>query len=121
MTNRGGIDNRQSPRFTVRMSAEVQYGGKLFTAITRDLSVGGVCLESDRLLPEGSALAVGLFLVIDDVEDASQPPLEMRGKVAWAAPGDEGQASTMGIRFEGVSAPQLAGLTRFLKMVPEQA
>lgn len=120
MTPKGGADNRKSPRFAVRMSAEVTFGGRVFTAVTRDLSVGGVCLESDRLLPEGDALQVGLFLVVDDVEDATQPPLEMRGKVAWTAPGEGEQPSTMGIRFEGVSAGQLAGLTRFLRMLPQE-
>ena len=56
--------------------------------------------------------------MVDDVEDATQPPLEVRGKVAWATPGDDGQPATMGIRFEAVSPGQLAGLTRFLKIVP---
>src|SRR4051812_19683128 len=114
-----GVDARQSRRFTVRLSAEVNHGGKVFTATTRDLSVGGVCLESDRMVPEGDACAVGLFLVVDDVEDASQPTVEIKGKVAWSAPGDEGRAATMGIRFDAVSAGQLEGLTRFLKLLPE--
>ena len=118
---RGSSDGRLTPRIPVRLSAEVHFAGKVFTATTRDLSSGGVCLESDRLLPEGYALQVGLFLVVDDVEDATQPPLEMRGKVAWATPGDPGEKGSMGIRFESVSTGQMAGLTRFLKMVPTAA
>ena len=97
------------------MSAEVHHGGRIFTATTRDLSTGGMCLESNRLLPEGEGVLVGLFLVVDDVEDASQPPLEIRGKVAWTAPGEEGRTGTMGIRFEGVSSTQMVGLSRLLK------
>jgi hypothetical protein len=115
-----GADNRKSQRFQIRLSAEVSFSGKVFTATTRDLSVGGVCLESDRLLPEGNALTVGLFLVVDDVEDSTQPPLEMRGKVAWSTPGEGDQPGTMGVRFEGVSATQMTGLTRFLRMLPQQ-
>ena len=113
-----GIDARQAPRTSVRLSAEVHYGGKVFTTTTKDLSVGGVCLESDRLLPVGNPLQVGLFLVVDDVEDATQPPLEVRGKVAWTTPGEPGQKGAMGVRFDAVSAGQMAGLTRFLRMMP---
>src|SRR5207247_897592 len=100
------------------LSAEVQHGGRTFTAVTRDLSAGGVCLEAQRVLPEGDALEVALFLVVDDVEDASHPALEMRSKIAWAVPGEDGQPGRMGIRFEGISSGQMAGLTRFLQMVP---
>ena len=110
-----GVDARTTPRVPIRMSAEVHVGGLLFTATTRDLSMGGMCLESDRSVPEGAALQIGLFLVVDDVEDASQPPLELAGKVAWTAPGEEGRTGTMGIRFEGITPAQMAGLSRLLK------
>ena len=119
MTQPRAADNRHTTRFPLRVSAEVNYGGRLFTALTRDLSVGGVCLESDRLVPEGNALNLGLFLVVDEVEDASAAPLQMRGKVAWATPGEGGKLGSMGIRFEGVTSNQMAGLTRFLKLVPQ--
>jgi len=112
-------DARQNRRYSVRLSAEVTWGGRTFTAVTRDLSAGGVCLESARVLPEGDALQVGLFLVVDDVEDASVPALTVRGRVAWAAHGEDDRPGTMGIRFEGLSPSQSAGLDRFLRMLPQ--
>jgi hypothetical protein len=115
------VENRSSPRIHVRLSAEVRSAGRAFTATTRDLSVGGVCLEADRTLGEGDAVQITLFLVVDDVEDASQPPIELRGRVAWSAPGEEGRLSTMGVRFEGLSSTQMSGLTRYLKMIPASA
>jgi hypothetical protein len=117
-TNRT-IENRQTRRYTIRLSAELKHGGRTFTATTHDLSLGGVRLESHRVLPEGDALSVALFLVVDDVEDAAAPALELRGKVMWAAPGEEGRPGTMGIRFENLSDVQNDGLSRFLKMLPE--
>ena len=114
-----GPPTRQAKRIAVRLSAEINYDGEVYTATTRDLSTGGVCLESTKILDEGATLIVGLFLVDDDVEDASQPPFELEGSVAWAAPSDDGGAGTMGIRFENVSATQQKGLNRFLQLLPQ--
>jgi hypothetical protein len=118
-TFRGGAEARQNRRYNVRLSAEVTYRGELFTATTRDLSVGGVCLESRRTVPEGDPLRVALFLVVDEIEDPSQPSIDLTGKVAWAAPGEEGRPGTLGVRFEGLTPMQQAGLNRFLKLLPE--
>jgi hypothetical protein len=116
-TNPRGIDARQTPRFTVRLSAEVTHGGRSFTATTRDLSQGGVGLDAHQMVPEGELLQVTLFLVVDDVEDPSQPQLDVRGQVMWSVPPEEGRPGAMGIRFEGLSPAQQAGLARFLKVV----
>ncbi|MSP62797.1 MAG: PilZ domain-containing protein [Myxococcales bacterium] len=107
---------RQTPRLAVRLSAELRHGEHTFTAVTRNLSIGGVCIESDVPLKEGDALSVGLFLVVDDVEDSTRPPLELQGRVAWVTPGEQGKA-IMGVRFERLSAYQTTGLTKFLKMM----
>ena len=48
VTQSRGADNRHNSRFPLRLSAEVHYAGKVFTALTRDLSVGGLCLESEK-------------------------------------------------------------------------
>jgi hypothetical protein len=112
-----GVEARTSPRVDVRLSAEVKLAGKTLTATTRNLSVGGVCIEADIAVPDGSELDVGLFLVLEDIEDASAAPVVMRGRVQWSAPGEGTQPATYGIRFESVSAPQMAALTGFLKLV----
>lgn len=118
MPNARGVENRKNPRFPIRLSAEVNHTGRLFTAVTRDLSLGGVCLEAGRVLPEGDAIHLALFLVVDDVEDATQPPLEVRARVVWAAAGEEGRPSTIGLRFEALSSIQTAGLQRLLRIFP---
>jgi hypothetical protein len=114
------METRKAPRIDVRLSAEVMHQGRVFTATTRNLSVGGVCLESKVEVPDGAELGVGLFLVYEDVEDATRPPLSLKAKVAWSAPAESpGGPTVIGLRFEGVSPEQLEGLTRFLKKVGE--
>ena len=110
------VETRHVSRFRVRLGAEVRHGGRTFTARTRDLSVAGVAIDSDHHLPEGSALQIGLFIVVDEVEDSSYTPLEVRGKVAWAAPSEGLGPGAMGIRFDALSPGQVAGVNRYLRM-----
>lgn len=107
---------RQSPRLPVRLSAELRIGDKTATALTRNLSTGGVCLEGAPALREGASVTVGLFFVVDDVEDATIAPLEIGGKVAWVTR-DEKASSLVGVRFERVSAFQLNALMKYLRVV----
>ena len=112
-----GRERRGPPRIDIRLSGEITCEGRSFTTRTRNLSVGGVCIECEKELAEAAPVKLSLFLVIDDVEDATLPPLQVRGLVAWSASGEDGQPATAGIRFQGLTEMQLAGLTRFLKLV----
>jgi c-di-GMP-binding flagellar brake protein YcgR len=115
----GGVQRRQHARFDVKLSAELTLGEEIFTAITRDISEGGVGLELDRPLPEGTELGINLFLVIDDVEDERSQPLRVRGFVAWCAERDEAEWAA-GIRFAEVAANQQQWLKQFLTYVAKQ-
>lgn len=96
---------RQFVRTPLRMSAELHIGETSFTAMTRDLSEGGCGLELPRPVAEGAALTIGLFLVIDDVEDERVPPLWVKGRVVWAAELDAGKTMA-GVRFEVITEEQ---------------
>lgn len=104
---------RQFVRTPLRMSAELHLGDTSFTAMTRDLSEGGCGLELPRPVAEGAALTIGLFLVIDDVEDERVPPLWVKGRVAWAAELDEGKTMA-GVRFEVITDEQKAWVRQVL-------
>jgi hypothetical protein len=95
------------------MSAEVRLDETAFTATTRDLSEGGVGLEPERSLPEGSAITIGLFLVVDDVEEERMPPLWVKGRVAWAGELDDGKP-IVGVRFEVITSQQKVWLRQVL-------
>ncbi len=96
---------RQYTRVLLRMSAEIHLGDTSFTATTRDLSEGGCGLELKQLLPEGAEITLGLFLVVDDVEEERNPPLWVKGRIAWAGELDEG-GFIAGIRFEVITEQQ---------------
>jgi c-di-GMP-binding flagellar brake protein YcgR len=104
---------RQHQRTPLRMSAEIHLGTEAFTAITRDLSEGGCGLEFLRPVAEGAELTIGLFLVVDDVEEERVPPLWVKGRVVWAAELDGGKTAA-GVRFEVITDQQKAWVRQVL-------
>jgi c-di-GMP-binding flagellar brake protein YcgR len=111
-----GAQRRQHARIDAKLSAEITLGEEVFTATTRDISMGGVGLDLDRPLAEGTEIGIDLFLVVDDVEDERSAPLKVRGAIAWCAERDEGEYA-VGIRFEDIAANQLTWLKQFLDYV----
>lgn len=106
-------NQRQHARLALRMSAEVHTEGGMFIAVTRDLSEGGVAVELPPRLPEGELVTLGLFLVVDDVEEERVPPLWVKGRVVWSADCDAG-GSVAGIRFEVITPAQQKWLRHLL-------
>ena len=106
---------RQHARLDVRMSAEIRTARSVFTATTRDLSEAGAGLECDRALTEGEEIALGLFLVVDDLESET-PPLWVKARVAWTGENDAG-LHTAGLRFAVITPEQQAWLRQILAHV----
>jgi c-di-GMP-binding flagellar brake protein YcgR len=103
---------RQHARLDLRMSAEIRTSRSVFTATTRDMSEGGAGLAAERSLEEGEEVALGLFLVLDDVE-TDTPPLWVKARVAWIGETDGGH-HTAGVRFEVITPEQRAWLRQVL-------
>ena len=104
---------RQHARLDLRMSAEIRTSRSVFTATTRDLSEGGAGLDAERALEEeGEEVALGLFLVLDDVE-TDTPPLWVKARVAWIGETDGGH-HTAGVRFEVITPEQQTWLRQVL-------
>lgn len=77
-------ETREHQRYDVRVSAEVTLNqGEPMTCVTRDLSLGGVGIDTEWALPEGVPVSIELFVVVDDIEDESTTPLQLDGRVAW--------------------------------------
>jgi hypothetical protein len=105
----------RAPRYDIRLSAELRVEGKLVTGVTRNLSIGGVCVEIDRPIPEQSIVRLTLFVVEDDVEMEGARGLELTGTVQWTAEGDRGWA--IGIKFGTLTAAQSTALSNALRAI----
>lgn len=115
---RSSSNRRAHRRFDIRLAAELSLpGGKTTAAVTRDLSVGGTCIESAYPLVDGSEIGVSLFVVVDDVEEASLPSLRVSATVQWTAQNDEAAIEVRhiaGLRFAALSEAQSAWIQRFV-------
>lgn len=100
-------------RYDIRLSAELKLEKQIVTGTTRNLSLGGVCVEIDRPVAEGKLLRMMLFMVEDDIEAEGARGLELTGTVQWAAEGDEGFA--IGIKFGQLTTAQSTALAHALK------
>jgi hypothetical protein len=107
----------REPRRDVRLSAEVKLETARLTGTTRNLSLGGVCIEIDRPVTEGKELQLTLFIVEDGIETEGARGLELVGTVQWTAEADRGYA--VGIKFANLSARQQSSLTNALRAMGE--
>jgi hypothetical protein len=114
-------NRRAHQRFNLHLSAEIATANGVITAVTRDLSVGGCCLESAYQLVEGAHIELSLFLVVDGIEDVDTPPLVVPANIQWTAENDEAALDARhmaGMRFES-TPEQSAWLENFLARLPE--
>jgi hypothetical protein len=107
----------RAPRFDIRLSAEIKVGNVRVTGTTRNLSLGGVCVEIDRPIAEGKSLGLTLFIVEEGIETEGARGLDLVGTVQWLAEGDRGYA--VGIKFGSLTAAQQTGLTNALRALGE--
>jgi len=100
-----GVERRQHPRYPddlriryrdLEGSAPSRWGR------SRDLSLGGICLLTDREVLPGSHLAIEIHA------DPQTPPILALGKVVRCAP--DGRGHTAGIQFLWVGEEDLRNL-----------
>lgn len=105
---------RKDARYEIRIAAEVRHARGTLTGTTRNLSLGGVCVELPQLLKEGSLAQLTLFIVEDDVESEGTKGLSLTATVQWTAEGDRGYY-TVGLKFGNLSTAQKTALENALK------
>jgi uncharacterized protein (TIGR02266 family) len=102
---------RIDPRYERQLEVEVQYDGKKQTSQTRNISLGGLYLDSLTALPIGTTVQLRFTL-------PTQPEaVEVAGDVRWIVKKGTGDASGVGIRFQGLRAKDVWALNRFFQSV----
>jgi hypothetical protein len=107
----------RAPRFNIRLSAELKIENKIVAGTTRNLSSSGVCVELDRVVPEGKQLGLKLFIVEDEIEAEGARSLDVTGTVQWTAEAERGYA--VGIKFINLTPQQSQQLQNALRALGE--
>jgi uncharacterized protein (TIGR02266 family) len=105
---------RQHPRVQVDVAVKVRSGGEAWASgQIKNLSLGGVFIASDRLLPFGAEPELEFVL-------PGSPTIRCKGLVIWTTkqyPERAGGLSGMGLRLIGLS---LADMRRIDELVRER-
>ena len=99
---------RSDRRYDRRVPIDFAHEGSSFSAHTRNISLGGVFIETDHTLPFGAKLSLR-FKVPTQTE-----MIEVEGQVRWLEM-DEGRLRGLGVRFEGLRARDVWALNKFFE------
>ena len=99
---------RSDRRYDRRVPIDFSHEGSSFSAHTRNISLGGVFIETDQTLPFGAKVALR-FKVPTQSE-----MIEVEGQVRWLEM-DEGRLRGIGVRFEGLRARDVWALNKYFE------
>ena len=100
---------RTDPRYARRLEVEVLVGEDRQVAATRNISLGGVFVETAAPLPLQTRVQIRFRI------PTQSEPIEVGGEVRWVEPGGAEQLPGMGIRFQGLRAREVWALNRFFQ------
>jgi uncharacterized protein (TIGR02266 family) len=101
-----GPDRRRHPRLHMAVNVRFDSGHYFYGGRTRDLSEGGLFIESDVHLPPGTEITVDLSI------PAMHAPLA--AEVVWVLIADSGEVQGFGVRFTSITPIQQRVLQAFM-------
>lgn len=103
------VPTRGQPRIPLALSADVQFGDKDFSGVVRNISRGGIFLETDRSFAPGTELAVR-FVLPD-----TRTPFETTAEVLWRKVDEDGRNRFgMGMRFVEIDGDSAQVLEEYI-------
>ena len=104
---------RSDRRYDRRVPIDFTHEGSSFSSYTRNISLGGVFIETDQTLPFGAKVSLK-FKIPTQAE-----VIEVEGQVRWLEM-EEGQLRGLGVRFEGLRARDVWALNKFFEKPLEE-
>jgi uncharacterized protein (TIGR02266 family) len=100
---------RTDPRYDRRIEVEVKAGQQQFRAHTRNLSLGGMFIETAEVLPIQATIELRFQL------PAQPEPVEVTAEVRWREPGEGALQPGLGVRFHGLRARDVWAFNRLFQ------
>jgi uncharacterized protein (TIGR02266 family) len=103
------VEHRRSDRrYERHVPIDFSHEGSSFHGSTRNISLGGVFIDTEQTLPFGAKVTLK-FKVPTQSE-----PIEVDGQVRWLEM-EDGRLRGIGIRFEGLRARDVWALNKFFE------
>ena len=100
---------RTDPRYDRRVEVEIVAEGKTHQGRTRNISLGGMYVETSDQIAIGTTVQVRFRV-------PTQPePVDVTADVRWLERGAEGRLAGIGLRFHGLRAREVWALNRFFQ------
>jgi len=102
-----GEERRQHPRLTMAVEIDFRSDSNFYAARTRDISAGGLFIETDIALPIGTRLSLDLTFM--------KKHLKADAEVAWVLVGNSnGESVGVGMRFVALSEAAKRSIEAFM-------
>jgi uncharacterized protein (TIGR02266 family) len=103
------VEHRRSDRrYDRRLSIDFVHEGTTYSGHTRNISLGGVFIETEHTLPFGARVSLRFRV------PTQSDPVEVNGQVRWLET-EEQQPRGIGVRFEGLRARDVWALNKFFE------
>jgi uncharacterized protein (TIGR02266 family) len=103
------VEHRRSDRrYERRVAISIRYESENIGTFTRNISLGGVFIESDRSLPFGARVSLDFRI------PTQSEAVLVDGQVRWLEM-EDGHVRGIGIRFEGLRARDVWALNKFFE------
>ena len=112
-------EKRRHPRYDIELKAELFTGKEILPVTTRNLSKGGVSLILKKPIEEGTTVGLSLFITEDGIEDPDQEPLNIKAKLVWCAPQNDG-SFIAGARFVELNKRESDILDSFIEIISQK-
>ncbi|HEX3772278.1 MAG TPA: TIGR02266 family protein [Polyangiaceae bacterium] len=99
-------ERRQHPRLSISVEVDVSSEHNFYSAKTRDISVGGLFIETDIALPIGTRIRVDLKFL--------KKKLQVEGEVTWVLVAENEQVTGVGVRFTDLSESAKKSIEAFM-------
>ena len=102
-----GIERRKYRRAIIITEVEIVAGGEKLLAPTRDISIGGLFLQTTTIPPADTQVRLQFHL------EPEKPPIETVGRIAYIVPG-----RGAGVEFTELSAEDRGRIEWFVASAP---
>ena len=112
-TTAPGAEHRRHARLALAVDVDLQSNDNFYAGQTRDISLGGIFVSTDRGLEIGAALEVALHLLGRSHHIAAE--------VVWIMDDESGRTVGAGLRFIDMSAETREAIEQFMEFRPPLA